>query len=74
MAPVANHPNRSRTSPAANPEPEAIRAAREASGLSQTHAAALIYCGLRTWQQWESGERRMHPAMWELWRIKAGRS
>lgn len=65
------HPNRSRRSPARNPTPAEIRAAREAAGLTQTAAAALIYCSLRGWQQWEAGERSMHPAFWELWRLKA---
>lgn len=69
---VSNHPNRSKRqdNPAANPDPAEIRTAREAANLSQTEAAELIYCTMRGWQQWESGERRMHPAMWELWRIK----
>lgn len=71
MDSVANHPNRGRApSLAANPSPEAIREAREAAGLTQTEAAALIYSGLRAWQEWEAGARRMHPAMWELWRMK----
>lgn len=70
---MAAHPNRSRrtTSPAANPTPEQIRQAREAAGLSQTAAAALVYTALRTWQQWEAAnDRRMHPAIWELWQLK----
>ena len=53
-----------------NPTPDAIRAARAIAGLSQTQAAALIYCTLRAWQEWEAGNRRMHPAFWELFRIK----
>jgi DNA-binding transcriptional regulator YiaG len=69
---MANHPNRSRRSnPAANPTPAEIRAARESAGLTQTEAAELIYCNLRTWQQWEHNDRRMHPAFWELFRIKS---
>lgn len=70
---MSNHPNRStRTpSPARNPTPAEIRAARDRAGLTQTEAAAVIYCTLRGWQDWEGGQRRMHPAMWELWRIKA---
>ena len=70
---MANHQNRNRrrSNPAANPTPEEIRAAREAAGLTQTEAAAIIYCTLRAWQDWEAGARRMHPAFWELWRIKA---
>jgi DNA-binding transcriptional regulator YiaG len=53
-----------------DPGPAAIRAAREAAGLTQTAAAQVIYSTLRTWQDWESGARRCHPALWELWRIK----
>lgn len=68
---MTNHPNRPPRGPEANPSPEAIREAREALGLTQTEAAALIYSGLRAWQEWEAGARRMHPAMWELWRMKA---
>lgn len=55
---------------ARSPIPAEIRAAREAAGLTQTQAAALIYCKLRSWQDWEAGKRRMHPAMWELFRVK----
>ena len=52
------------------PTPAQIREARESAGLSQTAAAALIYCARGTWAQWESGIRAMHPAMWELFLIK----
>ncbi|WP_288076578.1 helix-turn-helix domain-containing protein [Pseudomonas sp.] len=53
-----------------SPLPEEIRAAREASGLSQTAAAELVHSKLRTWQQWEAGDRKMHPGLWELFRLK----
>lgn len=53
-----------------SPLPDEIIALRKEAGLSQTDAGALVYSALRTWQQWESGERKMHPAMWELFRIK----
>lgn len=49
-----------------SPTPEAIRAVRAASGLTQTAAARLVYCTLRRWQAWEAGEHRMHPALFEL--------
>lgn len=67
---MTNHPNRGPRGPASTPTPEEIRAARAAAGLTQPQAAALIYSTLRTWQDWESGARRMHPAMLELWHIK----
>ncbi|MBP8788262.1 MAG: hypothetical protein KBH41_12500 [Azonexus sp.] len=53
-----------------NPTPAEIRQARELAGISQTAAAALISSTLRTWQDWEAGKARMHPGLWELFRIK----
>lgn len=67
---MSNHPNRGRGGNAASPKPAQILAAREKAGLSQTEAAELLYCTLSGWQRWEYGERRMHPAFWELFRIK----
>lgn len=72
---MGNHPNRSRAESAArNPAPAEILAAREAAGLTQTAAGALVFTTCRVWQQWEAGDRRMHPAFWELFRIKVNRS
>lgn len=69
-----NHPNRSKgpKGPFANPAPESIKSARESAGLSQTEAATLVYSSLRSWQQWEAGDNRMHLGLWELFRIKIG--
>lgn len=74
---MSNHPNRSADNPARNPSPTEVRAARGAAGLTQTEAAALVHASTRNWQQWEQGEgassaRRMHPGLWELFRVKAG--
>lgn len=55
---------------ATSPTPAQVRAARAEAGLTQTEAAALIHCTLRGWQEWEAGNRHMHPAMWELFRLK----
>ncbi len=64
---MSNHPNRSRAASAArNPDPAEVRAARLAAGLTQASAGGLIHCAARSWQDWEAGERRMHPAFWEL--------
>jgi len=60
---MSNHPN---------PTADAIRAARESAQLSQTDAAVLIHASLGAWQKWEQGDRRMHPAFWELFRLKSG--
>lgn len=74
---MSNHPNRGTGSAARNPKPDEVRAAREAAGLTQTAAAQLVHTTCRTWQQWEAEEdtpvhRRMHPAFWELFRLKSG--
>lgn len=71
---MPNHPNRSAGHPARNPSPAEVRSAREAAGLTQAQAAALVHATTRNWQQWEQDEgtnvRRMHPGLWELFRIK----
>lgn len=75
---MSNHPNRSKKNPtaAANPKPAAVRAAREAVGLTQTQAGAMVYSTLRSWQNWENEDpienRPMHPGLFELFLIKTG--
>ena len=53
------------------PDPGAVRLARICSGHTQAKCASLVHVALRTWQQWESGERRMPPCAWELFVIKS---
>lgn len=53
-----------------NPTPSEIRALRLAAGLTQKFTANLVHASLRALQQWESGERHMHLAFWELLQIK----
>lgn len=67
---MANHPNRGQRGPASTPLPADIRAARESAGMTQAQAATLIYSTMRAWQEWEAGNRRMHPGLWELFRLK----
>lgn len=69
---MSNHPNRSRRkdAPGHNPRPVEIRAARHAAGLTQANAAKLVLSSLRAWEDWEAGRRRMHPAFWELFKLK----
>lgn len=49
----------------------ALAEARERTGLSQTAAAKLVGAALRTWQQWEAGDRAMPLTAAELWCIAA---
>ena len=58
---------------AKNPTPETIKKTRLKTSITQTAAAALLHTTCRTWQQWEAGDRRMHPAFWELFTIKVKR-
>lgn len=53
---------------------ESIQAAREC-GITEAQGlcADWLITGIRSWQQWERGERKMHPAFWELASIKADR-
>lgn len=68
---MGNHPNRKRSKgPARNPTKTQIQLARHMANLTQTEAAALLYTTCRVWQQWEAGDRRMHPAFWELFKLK----
>ena len=51
-----------------------ITAAREAAGLTQTEAANIIKASQQAWQHWEAGDREMHPAFWDLFKIKIARN
>jgi len=53
-----------------SPTSTEIKVERLAASLTQAEAAALVHTTGRVWQQWESGVRRMHPAFWELFRVK----
>lgn len=71
---VVNHPNRGARSAASHPAPEEVLAARESAGLTQSAAARLVYSTLTAWQKWEWGMRSMHPALYELFRLKTGQT
>jgi DNA-binding transcriptional regulator YiaG len=53
-----------------SPTPEQIKQIRMDAGLTQAQAAETIYCSLGAWQKWELGSREMHPAFFELFKIK----
>jgi len=51
--------------PMKSPKPEEIKEAREAAGLTQSQAAEKIFSkSYRSWQDYERGQRGMHPAIW----------
>lgn len=54
------------------PEPDEVRAAREAVGHTQQHAADQVYVSKRQWQNWEAGTHPMSLAAWELYCLKTG--
>jgi hypothetical protein len=37
---------------------------------AQDRCAEMLYTSRRAWQQWEHGDRKMHPAFWELAKMK----
>ena len=53
-----------------HPTPEQVRAARDKAGLSSAQAGALVHTTARVFQQWAAGDRKMHPAMWQLFQLK----
>ena len=57
-----------------NPTPEQVKQARANAGLTQKRAAAVIHKQILAWQRYESGDREMDAAYWELFLIKTGQS
>jgi DNA-binding transcriptional regulator YiaG len=74
MNAATNHPNRDRAkgrnNPCATPSADEIRALRVALGMTQEVAAELVCYSARGWKHLEAGERRMHPAAWQLFLLK----
>ena len=56
----------------APPTPDQIRAARAAANLTQQQAGELVHTDGRTWRRWESGDRGINLAVWELFLLHAG--
>lgn len=52
---------------------EDIRRMRIEARLTQQNCADLLKVGLRTWQRWEYGERKMSSMAFELFKIKTKR-
>jgi len=55
-----------------SPTRAAIKQARDNAGLTQTNAALTVQASLRTWQQWEAGDRKMPAGLFELFMLKTG--
>ena len=63
------------------PSAEQVRLLRESlqhdpdKGITaaQDACALALHTSRRAWQQWERGERSMHPAFWELAQLKLGK-
>lgn len=54
------------------PTPADVKSARVAAGLTQKQAAAVIHKTLLAWQRYESGDRSMDCALYELFMLKTG--
>lgn len=52
--------------PRLKPTADDIKDARRKAGITQTVAANLLHTTCRVWQQWEAGDRKMHPAFYDL--------
>lgn len=53
-----------------NVHPAVLRQLRKDAGLTQAAMAELVYVARRTYQDWENGIAKCHPAFFELLRIK----
>jgi hypothetical protein len=70
--PTMNHPSRSRNSPSRAPTGAEVRAARLAANLRPDQAGELVHEREARWMAFERDEARMHPATWELFKLKTG--
>jgi hypothetical protein len=70
---MVNHPNRGGgrfNRLASNPTKDQVRELLEKSGYTQAQFGALVFKGVRTVEDWLSGERRMPPDTWQLIQVK----
>ncbi len=49
-----------------SPSSTRIKKLRSCAQLTQSQAAAISHSALRSWQDWESGRRLMHPAIFRV--------
>ena len=57
--------------PHSHPWPGIIKLIREDHQCTQARAASIVYVNIRTWQRWESGDRKMPRAIWEFFQMRA---
>ena len=57
---------------APSPAPAQIAALRARHALTQAEAARLVHTSVRSYRQWELGERGMHASAWDCLRLKLG--
>ena len=57
-----------------SPNPLEIKTIRKTLGLTQAQAASIISVALITWQNYEQGNRKIHPAFWELFTLKTAQN
>lgn len=67
-----NHPNRNRNSAGRVPLGAEVRQARMAAKLRPDEAGALVYERESRWLAFEEDRARIHPAVWELFKLKTG--
>jgi len=61
-----NHPHRNRRGNGYQPKSREITGLREKIGFTQEEMASLVYVSPRRYHDWETGDRNMQPAFWEL--------
>lgn len=69
---MSNHPNRNATSASRSPTGREVRTARLALNLRPDQAGELVHERASRWLAFENDEARMHPATWELFKLKTG--
>lgn len=57
-----------------SPKPESVTALRNRFSLTALECANLIHHSENDWLAYENGKKIMHPAFWELLRLKTGHS
>lgn len=57
---------------AGSPAAHEVRKTRTKHQMTVEEAANLVHATANAWYKWESGNRSMDPARWELFLIKIG--